>query len=251
MSSTKPLVGVTCDRSNEAPHHLHQVGEKYVRSIIDGVDGIPVIIPALADDLDIDALLERLDGVLITGSYSMLEPKHYGGTPAPEGTLTDPARDATAMALIRGALKKGIPLLCICRGFQELNVVHGGSLEQAVHNKPGFMDHREDKSASYEAQYAPSHDIQIQPGGLLEQIWQEPSVKVNSIHEQGVDRLGKGLKVEAQTGDGLVEAVSVMNAKEFCLGLQFHPEYKLKDNDFYKGIFHLFKQACERRLNDK
>jgi len=251
MSSFKPLVGVTCDRSNEGPHFLHQVGEKYVRSIIDGVEGIPVIVPALANDIDIDELLERLDGVLITGSYSMLEPHHYDGKPAPEGTLTDPARDATAMALIRGALAKGVPLLCICRGFQELNVVHGGSLEQAVHNKLGFMDHREDKSAPYEIQYSPSHDIHIQAGGLLESIWAEPTVKVNSIHEQGIDRVGHGLVVEAKADDGLVEAVSVKNAKGFCLGLQFHPEYKLNDNDFYKGIFRLFKQACERRLKNK
>ncbi len=244
MQFAKPLIGVTCDRSNEAPHHLHQVGEKYVKAIVDGAEGIPVVLPALADRLDIEGVLNRLDGLLVTGAYSMLEPHHYNGPEAPAGTLTDPARDATTLALIRAALKKGLPVLCICRGFQELNVVFGGTLEQKVHEQPNFMDHREDKSSSFDVQYAPVHALHIEAGGILAELNGGQSVIVNSVHEQGIGILGKGLRVEGRTDDGLIEAISVENYAGFCLGVQFHPEYKVLENTFYTGIFHLFRDAC-------
>jgi putative glutamine amidotransferase len=249
MPTSSPLIGVTCDRSNEAPHHLHQVGEKYVKSIIDGAEAIPVIIPALPSQLDVDALLDKLDGVMITGSYSMLEPHHYNGPEMPEGTLYDPARDAMAMALIRGAIERKLPLLCICRGFQELNVVHGGTLEQAVHNVPGMLDHRDDKSLSYEGQYAPVHELHLTPGGFLSSLGHGDTVMVNSIHEQGIKDLGDGLVVEGRAPDGLIEAVRIDDPSHFNVALQFHPEYKVLEHPFYTSIFHAFRDACRAYRN--
>ncbi|MEQ3697686.1 MAG: gamma-glutamyl-gamma-aminobutyrate hydrolase family protein [Pseudomonadales bacterium] len=243
MCDALPLIGVTSDRSNEAPHHLHQVGEKYVKSIVDGANGLPVIIPALPNEIDVEKLLDRLDGVMITGSYSMLEPHHYDGSALPAGTLIDPARDAMSMALIKGAIARKMPILCICRGFQELNVVYGGTLYQAVHNEAGMLDHRDDKSLTFAEQYAPVHDLELTEGGLLASFELGNTVQVNSIHEQGIKDLGQGLLIEGRAPDGLIEAIRLDSDDQFCLALQFHPEYRVKENEFYTAIFSAFSQT--------
>lgn len=239
-----PLIGLSADRSFAGIHPIHTVGEKYLRAVVDGAGGIPVAIPAMADAVDHVSLLERLDGLLLTGGYSNIEPHHYQQQRENDEELRDSHRDANDFALLRAALDRGLPVLGICRGLQALNILCGGSLHQQLHCQGNYLEHREDKSAAIEIQYGPAHPIQIEAGGMLAQIWPQPSADVNSVHGQGIDRLGDGLRPEAFAKDGLIEAVSLPGAKGFCLAVQWHPEWKVTDNPFYLAIFKAFGEAC-------
>lgn len=241
-----PLVGVPTDRKQIGPHPFLAVGEKYVRAVVDGAGALPVLLPTLQPALPLEQWLEQVDGILLTGAVSNIEPRHYSDEPSYEGNLHDPARDATTLALVPLAMRMGVPILALCRGYQEVNVALGGSLHQKVHEQPGFLDHRENPDDPLEKQYAPAHAVTLNPGGLLAGIAGAPSVHVNSLHGQGVARLGKGLKVEAVAPDGLVEAFR-HEGPGFLLGVQWHPEWRVTENPFYLGIFKAFGDACRKR----
>lgn len=225
------------------PHPFHAVGEKYIVAVRDGAGAIPVLLPVLENPIEIDEILETVDGIFLTGSPSNVSPKLYGG-PAPRpGVLQDERRDATTLPLIRRIVQHGTPLLAVCRGFQEFNVAFGGTLHQHVEEVPGRFDHREDKTAPLDVQYAPAHEVKLTPGGMLAKIAGTNTLKVNSLHGQGVDRLGNGLTVEAVAPDGTIEAFRVTDAPAFSLGVQWHPEWKFWENDFSKALFSSFGQA--------
>jgi len=244
--SSPPVIGIPCDIKMLGPHPFHAVGEKYIRAVIDGAQGLPLLLPVPPEPLDPKLLLDRIDGLMLTGSWSNVEPSRYGG-PAPlEGTLLDPQRDETVFPLIKLALARGLPLLAICRGFQELNVARGGSLFQHLAEAPGRFDHREDVTASLDVQYGPAHDVTIDAGGILGKILGAKRITVNSLHAQGIDRLGQGLRVEATAEDGTVEAVSVADAQNFALAVQWHPEWKVTNNPDSMAIFQAFGAACRQ-----
>ena len=232
-------------------HPFHMVGEKYARAVLDAAGGVPVLIPALAEELGFDELLSRLDGLVFTGSPSNVEPRHYEGSPSEPGTLHDPARDATTLPLIRRAIGAGVPVLGICRGFQEMNVAFGGTLHQKLHEVPGHLDHRDDTSQPLEVQYGPAHDVMLEPGGVLRGLSASERVKVNSLHHQGIERLGAGLAVEARAPDGVVEAFRVSEARSFALAVQWHPEWKVMSNPFGRALFATFGAACRTRSESK
>lgn len=243
----KPLIGVPADRRVIDPHPFQMVGEKYLAAIINAADALPLITPVMPDDVDIDELLAQFDGIFLTGSYSNVEPRHYDGDPSEEGTLHDPHRDAVTLPLVRRALASGVPVFAVCRGFQELNVALGGSLHQKVHEVPGYHNHLEDKADALDVQYGPSHNVNLVDGGLLRQLAGTDSIMVNSLHAQGVARLADGVSVEAVADDGLIEAFRVDEAEAFALAVQWHPEWRVMENEFSKKIFKAFGNACRER----
>lgn len=243
-----PLIGVTSCLKSRDEVHFHSVGDKYVDAVVAGAAAVPVLIPAIGQRLDPDELLQRLDGLMVTGSPSNVDPDHYGG-PAPRaGNEADAARDATTLPLIRRALERGIPLLAICRGIQELNVAMGGSLHQHVHELPGRRDHRSDKTKDYAGRYAPVHPIALTEGGRLQQVMDgAAAIPVNSLHAQGIDRLAPALAVEALAEDGTIEAVSAPTCPGWALGVQWHPEYRVQDNPWSMKLFGAFAEAAQAR----
>lgn len=245
--SRLPLIGVTACSKQIGLHAYHISGDKYVRAVASAAKGLPLILPSLADLLTSSDILDALDGILFTGSPSNIEPFHYNGPASAPGTAHDSARDATTLPLIRAAVEAGVPVLGICRGFQEMNVAFGGSLHQKVHEAGPFMDHREDDSLPLEGQYAPSHPVHVQPGGVLAGLGLASETQVNSIHGQGIERLAPGFRVEAVAPDGLIEAVSVIEGKAFALGVQWHPEWQVSLNPDYLAIFQAFGDACRKR----
>jgi len=249
--ATHPLIGIPADRRMVGAHPFHMVGEKYVRAVMEAAGAAPLLIPALAEELRFGELLERLDGLLFTGSPSNVEPHHYRGAPSAPGTLHDPARDATTLPLIRKAVEAGVPVFGICRGFQEMNVAFGGTLHQKVHEVPGFLDHRDDESQPLEVQYGPAHDVLLEPGGLLRALSGSERVRVNSLHSQGIERLGAELAVEARATDGLVEAFRVADARSFAVAVQWHPEWQAMSNAFSRALFGAFGEAAGRRAQSK
>ena len=244
-----PVVGIPACLVTSDQFAFHRVGAKYVDSVVDGAAALPVLIPALGARLGLDAVLDGLDGVLITGSPSNVEPHHYGAAAAGDGGPSDPARDATTLPLIRRALALGVPLLAICRGLQELNVALGGTLHQAVHALPGRLDHRSDKTVAPAARYAPVHEVMLTGGGVLQGLLGGAArIEVNSLHGQAIDRLAPGLVVEAVAPDGTIEAVSVSRATAFALAVQWHPEWRVLDHPVSRRLYAAFGAACRARL---
>lgn len=246
-----PLIGVSACFKQLDMHPSHSVGDKYLRAVAEAAAGLPLVIPALGDLIDRPALIARLDGLLLTGSPSNVEPHHYQGAASQPGTDHDPSRDRTTLPLIRAAVAAGVPVLGICRGFQEINVAFGGSLHQRVHEVAGLMDHREQLEADLDVQYGPAHPIRIQPGGVLAGLGLGPRIQVNSLHGQGIERLAPGLRIEALADDGLIEAFSIPNAPGFALGVQWHPEWKVMENPDYRAIFAAFGAACRARAQQQ
>ncbi len=248
-SSVPPLIGISACRKAAEVATVHAVGDKYVRAVVDGAKGLPLLIPALGSALDTDSLIERFDGVFLTGSPSNLDPALYGGAPRPPGDPADGERDATTLPLIRACLARGVPLLAVCRGFQELNVALGGTLFSRLHEVAGRLDHRSDKTLAYEDRYRPRHAVRLRPGGRLQELLGGiGEIEVNSLHGQGIDRLAPGLAVEAEAPDGTIEAVSVPSAKAFALAVQWHAEWQVTRIAQHRLLFAAFGAACRQRL---
>ena len=240
-----PLVGISADSKTIGRHRYQAVGEKYIRAVVDGAGCLPLLIPSMSPTLPLEALLGSLDGLFLTGSYSNIEPHHYEGEPSYEGNLHDPARDATSLSIVPLAIAMKLPVLAVCRGMQEVNVALGGSLHQRVHEVDGLHDHREDENAELDDQYGPGHRVALMGG--LARIAGADSAMVNSLHGQGMDRIGRGLSVEALAPDGLVEAFRLDSQDAYLLAVQWHPEWKVTENPFYLGIFQEFAAACRAR----
>jgi putative glutamine amidotransferase len=249
MAPARPLIGIPADRRIVGLHPFHMVGEKYARAVLEAADAAPVLIPALAEELGFEELLQRIDGLLFTGSPSNVEPQRYEGPPSAPGTLHDPARDATTLPLIRKAVAAGVPVLGICRGFQEMNVAFGGTLHQKLHEVPGNLDHRDDESQPLEVQYGPAHEVTLEPGGLLRGLADgRERIEVNSLHSQGIARLGRELAIEARAPDGVIEAFRVAAAPSFALAVQWHPEWQVMSNPFSRALFAAFGRASRERV---
>lgn len=241
-----PLVGITTDSTTQGHHRFVMAGEKYVRALVEGAAVTPVLLPALQPALPARDWLSRMHGLLLTGAVSNIEPQHYAGGRSWPGNPHDAARDAGAFSLLQHALQDDLPVLAICRGFQELNVVLGGTLHPKVHRVEGLHDHREDPHASVDVQYGPAHSVALVAGGWLAQWHGARTAVVNSVHGQGIAQLADGLVAEAHADDGLVEAAR-SHRHAFVLGVQWHPEWRVAHNPFYHAVFHAFGEACRQR----
>jgi putative glutamine amidotransferase len=162
--------------------------------------------------------------------------------------LHDPHRDATTLPLIRAAVAAGLPILAICRGFQEMNVAFGGTLHQKLHEVPGFNDHRDDETLPLDEQYGPAHEVILTQDGLLRAFAGADRLMVNSLHWQGVEQLGQGLTIEAKALDGVVEAFRVTHARSFAVAVQWHPEWRFAENAFSRAFFAAFGAAAHQHV---
>jgi len=225
-------------------HPFHMVGQKYVEAVrLAGA--LPVVVP-FAYPEELDNWLALADGILLTGSQSNVHPSHFDQDVHNPELPLDPTRDQWTLPLIRRAVDMGLPLLGICRGFQETNVALGGSLHQAVHEQPGLNDHRaRSDEFPVDVQYGLAHPVTVQPGGQLASLLGAGEVQVNSLHGQGVNRLADGLRVEATAHDGLVEAFSVTKGDGFALCVQWHPEWQAANNPVSMAILRAFGAACQ------
>ncbi|MTD26379.1 gamma-glutamyl-gamma-aminobutyrate hydrolase [Erwinia sorbitola] len=239
----KPLIGVVMCQIDKGGHPTQMVHNKYLDAILSG-GGIPLALPhgLMSAPHLLENAMTVLDGILLTGSPSNIEPHHYGESGSE--ALADPGRDALSFALIRYALDRQMPLLAICRGLQELVVATGGTLHRQLHQVPGLQEHREDEELLLDQQYAPAHEVWVEPGGLLaplvndcEKFW------VNSLHQQGIRTTGDDLRIEARAGDGLIEAVS-HRQHPFALAVQWHPEWHSATSALSSQLFEGFIAAC-------
>jgi len=243
------VIGVICCRKNLGLYSYNAVGNHYVEAA--SYAGIPMLLPVSNNLVDLNVLLSKLDGILFTGSPSNVEPHHYNGTPSTKGTLHDPYRDQLTLPLIRLAIKKGVPVLCICRGFQEFNVAFAGSLHQRLDELPSMLAHKEPETDNLAVKYSLRHEVAIKTDGLLAQLKLPTKFMVNSLHNQGINQLAPDLTAEAIAPDGLIEAITVTNSTGFNLGVQWHPEWQLQENPQSLAIFNAFKHACAKYVQNK
>ena len=245
--SPRPLIAVPACIKDVDGQPFHAVGDKYVRALAEAAGAVPLMIPSLGEYFDATSLLAGLDGLMLTGSTSNVHPSLYGHEATTEHKPHDPARDTVTLPLIRAALAQGVPLLCICRGYQELNVALGGTLHPAVHALPGRQDHRSPGTGDMDVDYGPRHALKMTAGGKLAAIFGKSETQVNSLHRQALDRLADDLFVEGTAPDGTIEAVSVKGAKAFAIGVQWHPEFKALKNPDSVKLFAAFGDACRQR----
>lgn len=244
----KPFVLVPADLKEFENYRWHSVANQYLEAAIAGAGATPLILPAFGDQLDIDGALDRVDGVMLTGSRSNVYPEIYGVTPSTAHEPYDHARDATTLPLIRRAIERGIPLLAICRGFQELNVALGGTLATEIQEIDGRMDHRAPVHDDQKERFRIRHEVIIETGSCLGRIMDADKIDVNSLHRQGIARLAPGLTVEGVAPDGTIEAVRVEGAKAFAVGVQWHPEYWVKTDSVSARLFQAFGDELRERM---
>lgn len=207
----------------------------------------PVSFPRVPQDR-IEALLGMVDGILLGGSDSNVDPRLYGEQPARLEFEYDAERDALAHALIRLALARRVPVIGLCRGSHDFNVAMGGSLHQWLRDMPGMEKHWEDLEENIEEQYVERHFVTCVPGGELERITQMGRFPASSLHSQGVKVLGSELVAEAHADDGLVEAFRYQDAGQFAWGFQFHPEWGWRWHPAYGRIMNAYVRACWEQM---
>jgi gamma-glutamyl-gamma-aminobutyrate hydrolase PuuD len=239
----KPVIAIISCRKFVANYHVQSVNEFYINAIT-AFGGIPLIIPSAIKSEDLASLAHSFDGLLLPGSYSNVDPVEYGATHHED--KKDKARDSSAFNLIGLCIEQNIPVLGICRGFQEMNVALGGSLHPQVH-EAGFADHREKPNLGFDLKYAAAHPVNVEHNGLFaDWLTTETTIDVNSLHNQGVNQLAQPLAVEAKSPDGLIEAFSLPSHPYF-VGVQWHPEWKATSTPFSQILFSKLITAAYKR----
>lgn len=246
-----PVVGIPACAKLVDGQVRHDTPARYAAAIFGGSGVLPVMIPPMGEAQV--ALLDRLDGLLLPGSPSNVHPSHYAGGESETPDKHDLDRDATTLRLIPEAIARGIPVLAICRGIQELNVALGGTLHQQVHRREGRMDHR-GGPGTWDERYRPKHLVSL--SGALAGIVGATTIMVNSLHGQAIDQPAPGLVVEATAPDGTIEAVRLERmpggmARRFAgrtvpwaFGVQWHPEWQYANDSASVAIFRAFGEAC-------
>src|SRR3954452_21924680 len=240
----KPVVGVignVFQVENRFPAQM--VGERNLRAVADAAGALPLMFAGTPDITDIDALLGAVDGILLTGARANVHPACFGVEPDPRHEPYDHDRDAMALALIEACVARGVPLFGICRGFQEMNVAFGGSLHPEIRDLPGRMNHRMPRLDNGEIHpdptvvFADRHEVSLVAGGAFANILGCETIRVNSLHGQGVLEPGQRVIVEGVAEDGTIEAIRIADAPGFALGVQWHAEYDPQRNPINRKLF--------------
>lgn len=223
MARRRPLIGINCTYEEQKDYYMLS------RDYPDGIreaGGLPVFLPYAADAAEAEAILDRVDALLLTGGQD-LDPAAYGAPAHPKARIMPWFKQRSDEHFARLALERDMPVLGICYGCQLLNVVLGGSLHQHLPDLPNACEaHRTDCLL---------HDVELQGDGLLRRMLKFESGRVNSIHHQGLDRLGRGLKATARAEDGLVEGIE-SEAHRFVVGVQWHPE-RMRTHAEHRALF--------------
>lgn len=235
-----PVVLVVSDVRVADGYRWHSVPETYLTAVKDGAGCVPLALPAL--EVDLGSVLDRVDGVLLTGSRSNMHPGTYAGAATAAHEPFDQDRDTADLRLIRAVIERDLPMFCICRGLQELNVALGGTLANDIQDVAGREDHRAYVSTVQDERYRMQHPVAVAADGLLERAVGVNEISVNSLHRQAIDLLAGSLVVEGTAPDGTIEAASLPGHR-YILGVQWHPEYWFRTDPPSAALFRAFGEA--------
>jgi putative glutamine amidotransferase len=239
---SRPIIVIACSTGVTSELTADAVGRKYSLAVAEVSECQPLLLPVAAGTADIGSILDIASGILFPGAVANVHPEHYGDEEPVIPEAIDRDRDSVTLPLIRAAVERKVPILAICRGFQELNVALGGTLHQAVHTVEGFADHREPKVTDFDVMFAARHPVTLK--GELRKWLGQDEISVNSLHGQGIKDLAKPLVAEAFAEDGLVEAARVAAGNPFSLGVQWHPEWLVSSNPPSQTLFRRFGDAA-------
>jgi putative glutamine amidotransferase len=247
---TRPVVGVIGSAHTvEGKFTAQRVGERNLRAVAEAAGALPLMFAGTPEITDIEALLDTVDGILLTGARANVHPSHFGHDEHPAHEPYDRGRDAIALELIEACVARGVPLFGICRGFQEMNVAFGGSLHPEIRELPGRMNHRMPRLPNGEIHpdleviFADRHDVRLTPGGVFAKLLGAETIRVNSLHGQGILEPGKRIVVEGIAEDDTIEAIAIAEAPGFALGVQWHAEHEAQRNPVNRKLFAAFGAA--------
>ncbi len=250
MTTRKPVVGVIGSAHlAEGKYPAQRAGERNLRAVAEAAGALPLIFAGSPAITDIGALLDTVDGVLLTGARANVHPSHFGFEEDPRHEPYDRDRDALALALAQACVARGVPLFGICRGFQEMNVAFGGSLHPEIRELPGKLNHRAPRLDNGEIHpdhtvvFAERHEVRLTPGGVFAKLLGVDTIRVNSLHGQGILKPGARIVVEGIAEDDTIEAIRIDGAAGFALGVQWHAEYEARSNPVNRKLFEAFGAA--------
>lgn len=240
-------------RTVEARIPVFMVGERNMRAIADVCDALPLMFAGDPKATDVPALLDAVDGIVLTGARANVHPTRFGAEPHPAYEPYDENRDDVALSLTQACVERGVPLLGICRGFQEMAVACGCTLHPEIRDIPGRMNHRAPRIENGEIHpdpdvvFADRHDVTLTQGGAFHRLYGRDTIRVNSLHGQGIEELGERVVVDGVAEDGTIEAISIGDAAGFALGVQWHAEYDPQTNPVNRTLFKAFGSALREQ----
>jgi putative glutamine amidotransferase len=242
---TRPLVAIIANRALlHDTYPVHSAGRMNVAAVAVVSGALPVVVPADPGLVALDDLLEHFDGFVLPGGRPNVHPEEYGAAETPRHGTFDRDRDRLTLPLIRACVERGQPFLGICRGFQEVNVAMGGTLDPEIRELPGRMNHRMPPDGTLDEKFALRHPIHLTPGGEFARVFGAEEVMVNSLHGQGIEVPGPRIVIEGRAPDGTPEAIRVADAPGFTLSVQWHPEWNAADDPVSRPLFEAFGAAA-------
>ena len=246
----RPVVGVIGNAYRvEDRFAVQMVGERNLRAVVEVAGALPLMFAGAPDITDIGALLDVVDGILLTGARANVHPTHFGVEPHPKHEPYDNARDTVALAITEACVARAVPLFGICRGLQEMNVAFGGTLHPEIRELPGRLNHRMPRLETGEIHpdpavvFADRHDVTLVPDGAFARLFGKQTIRVNSLHGQGILDPGQRIVVEGVAEDGTIEAIRIADAEGFALGVQWHAEHDPQHNPVNRALFAAFGEA--------
>lgn len=239
--TARPVLGVIACNRVVGVEPAQAVMERYIRAAMTHADVAALIIPSLPDLMSAAEVAPRLDGVLLTGTPSNVAPERYGEE-ADDGPF-DAGRDEIALAMVGRMIDAGKPVFGVCRGFQEINVAMGGTLRRDTSASDELLRHHAPDGTGFDAMFDHLHPVHLSEGGMLARAFEKTDLTVNSVHFQGVGKLGNGLTIEATAPDGLVEAYSARPNGAPVVAVQWHPEWDADANPDSAAFFRLLGRA--------
>jgi putative glutamine amidotransferase len=247
---TRPVVGVIGNANViESRHAVQVVGEKNLRAIAEVAGAMPMMFAGAPEFTDVATLLEVVDGIVLTGARANVHPTRFGFEPNPKHEPYDERRDGVSLPLIEAAVTRGVPVFGICRGFQEMSVAFGSSLHPEIREIPGRTNHRMPRLPNGEPHpdpaviFADRHDVHLVAGGTFARLLGRATIRVNSLHGQGILEPGRRVVVEGVAEDGTIEAIRIADAPGFALGVQWHAEYDPQRNPINRALYQAFGAA--------